>query len=107
MQSVHPNAVAVSGGPFQALSAALDREATLGYVLVAPVLIILVGLVAYPLLYAVQLSMMDKTIGGEGKFVGLQTIIGLWDRNLYRQTLRNTLVFTAGGLWMFEILIEG
>jgi multiple sugar transport system permease protein len=75
---------------------ALDREATLGYVLVAPVVIILLGLVAYPLLYAVQLSLMDKTIGGEGKFVGLQTIVGLWDSNLYRQTLRNTLVFTAG-----------
>ena len=54
MQSVQPNAVAVtrprSGGPFQALSVALDREATLGYVLVAPVVIILLALVAYPLL---------------------------------------------------------
>src|SRR5436190_5350309 len=101
MQSVRPTAAAVAtrpatGGPFQALSAALDRESTLGYVLVAPVIIILLGLVAYPLLYAVQLSLMDKTIGAEGKFVGLQTIVGLWDSDLYRQTLRNTLVFTAG-----------
>jgi len=94
------SAVAVArpraGGPLHALSAALDHEATLGYVLVAPVIIILLGLVAYPLLYAVQLSLMDKTIGAEGKFVGLQTIVGLWDSDLYRQTLRNTLVFTAG-----------
>ena len=83
MQSVHPNVVSAtrpaSGGPFQALSAALDRESTLGYVLVAPVIIILVGLVAYPLAYAIQLSMMDKTIGADGKFVGLQTIMS---RNL-------------------------
>src|SRR3954466_9748725 len=85
-----------AGGPLQALSAALDREATLGYVLVAPVIVIRLGLVAYPLLYAIQLSLMDKTIGAEGKFVGLQTIVGLWDSNLYRQTLRNTIVFTAG-----------
>ena len=89
-----------SGGPLAALSAALDREATLGYVLVAPVIIILVGLVAYPLLYAIQLSFMDKTIGSEGKFVGLQTILGLWDSSLYRQTLRNTIVFTAGATVM-------
>jgi multiple sugar transport system permease protein len=105
MQSVRPTAAAVAtrpatGGPFQALSAALDREATLGYVLVAPVIIILVGLVAYPLAYAVQLSLMDKTIGADGKFVGLQTIIGLWDSSLYRQTLRNTLVFTTGATVM-------
>jgi multiple sugar transport system permease protein len=85
-----------AGGPLHALSVALDNERTLGYVLVAPVVIILLGLVAYPLLYAIELSLMDKTIGGEGKFVGLQTIIGLWDSNLYRQTLRNTIVFTAG-----------
>src|SRR5215217_8310906 len=118
MQSVHPNAdggtgrgaaaLAVvrprSGGPLQALSVALDHEATLGYVLVAPVIIILLGLVAYPLLYAIQLSLMDKTIGAEGKFVGLQTILGLWDSNLYRQTLRNTLVFTAGATVMKLLL---
>ncbi|MCC6178149.1 MAG: sugar ABC transporter permease [Chloroflexi bacterium] len=88
------------GGPFQALSTALDHEATLGYVLVAPVVLILLGLVAYPLFYAIQLSLMDRTIGGEGKFVGLQTIVGLWDSSLYRQTLRNTLIFTAGATVM-------
>src|SRR3954449_8465453 len=106
MQSVRPTAAAVAvtrpapGGPLQALSAALDRETTLGYVLVAPVIIILLGLVAYPLAYAFQLSLMDKTIGADGKFVGLQTILGLWDSNLYRQTLRNTLVFTSGATIM-------
>src|SRR3954471_6984861 len=89
-----------AGGPLHALSAALDHEATLGYVLVAPVIIILLGLVAYPLAYAIQLSLMDKTIGADGKFVGLQTIIGLWDSSLYRQTLRNTLVFTSGATIM-------
>jgi multiple sugar transport system permease protein len=84
------------GGLLHAISVALDREHVLGYVLVAPVIIILVGLVAYPFLYAIQLSLMDRTIGGEGKFVGLQTILGLWDSSLYRQTLRNTVVFTVG-----------
>ncbi|MFN8526643.1 MAG: sugar ABC transporter permease [Chloroflexota bacterium] len=74
----------------------LDNERNLGYTLVAPVIFILVGLVAYPLFYAIQLSMMDRTIGGEGKFVGLQTVLGLWDSSLYIQTLRNTVVFTAG-----------
>ena len=90
-----------AGGPFQALSAALDREATLGYVLVAPVIIILRRRWwRTRSLYALQLSMMDKTIGGEGKFVGLQTIVGLWDSSLYRQTLRNTIVFTTGATIM-------
>jgi multiple sugar transport system permease protein len=89
-------AVRTGGGPLHALSVALDRERTLGYVLVAPVILILLGLVAWPLLYAVQLSLMDRTIGGEGQFVGLATITGLWDNAVYRQTVRNTLIFTAG-----------
>lgn len=115
MQSVRANAggpagggtvvaSSASGGPLAALSSALDRESTLGYVLVAPVIIILVGLVAYPLLYAVQLSFMDKTIGADGKFVGLQTILGLWDSNLYRQTLRNTIIFTVAATVMKVVI---
>src|SRR5688500_10020396 len=100
MQSAQLNvgrtASRAQGGLLHTISVALDREHVLGYVLVAPVIIILVGLVAYPFLYAIQLSLMDRTIGGEGNFVGLQTILGLWDSSLYRQTLRNTVVFTVG-----------
>src|SRR5215217_3705018 len=102
MQSVREDVGGPSGGG--ASGVALAREATLGYVLVAPVIVILLGFVAYPLLYAIQLSLMDKTIGGEGKFVGLQTILGLWDSNLYQQTLRNTLIFTAGATVMKLLL---
>ena len=85
-----------AGGPLHTLAVALDNEQTLGYVLVAPVVLILLGLVAYPLFYALQLSLMDRSIGSEGKFVGLATILGLWDNQVYRQTVRNTLIFTAG-----------
>ena len=78
------------------LSAALDREETLGYVLVAPVVLILLVLVAYPFFYAIQISLTDRTIGNPGRFVGLDTILNLWQNGIYRQTLRNTLIFTAG-----------
>ncbi len=85
-----------SGGLARSISVALDREETLGYVLVAPVVLILLGLVAYPFCYAIYLSLTDRTIGAEGRFVGLQTILGLWENQIYRQTVRNTLIFTAG-----------
>ena len=83
-------------GSLQALSVALDREEVLGYVLVAPVVLILLVLVAYPFFYAIQLSLTNRTIGNPGQFVGLDTILGLWQNGIYRQTLRNTLIFTAG-----------
>ena len=100
MQSVDIGATAAApprrAGALERLSAALDREETLGYVLVAPVVLILLVLVAYPFFYAIQISLTDRTIGNPGRFVGLDTILNLWQNGIYRQTLRNTLIFTAG-----------
>ena len=31
-----------------------------------------------------------------GRFVGLANFRNLWDNQIYRQTLRNTIVFTVG-----------
>ncbi|MDP8924919.1 MAG: sugar ABC transporter permease [Chloroflexota bacterium] len=93
---MHPVAARERGGVLHGLSAALEDERTLGYALVAPVVLILLGLVAYPLFYAIQLSLMDRTLGNEGKFVGFDTILGLWNNSIYRQALRNTIIFTIG-----------
>jgi multiple sugar transport system permease protein len=73
-----------------------DNEQALGWILMAPVVIILVGLVGYPFCMALWLSMTDKTIGNPGNFVGLQNLINLSQSSLYQQALRNTIVFTAG-----------
>jgi multiple sugar transport system permease protein len=78
------------------LAAAFDNEATLGYLLMAPVVLILVGLVGYPFVMALWLSLTDKTIGNPGNFVGFQNLVNLWQSSLYQQAVRNTIVFTAG-----------
>lgn len=78
------------------LSQLLDREDVLGYVLVAPVVIIVLGLVGYPFVLALLLSLTDKTIGAPAHFIGLQNFAQLWRDPIYRQTVRNTFVFTAG-----------
>ena len=78
------------------LADVFDNEQALGWILMAPVVIILVGLVGYPFCMALWLSMTDKTIGNPGNFVGLQNLINLSQSSLYQQALRNTIVFTAG-----------
>lgn len=82
--------------PIDRLAAALDDEQTLGYVLMAPVVIILLALVAYPFSRAVWLSLTNATIGEPGEFVGLQNLVNLWRNSIYQQAVRNTIVFTAG-----------
>ena len=52
-------------------SRARQQEAFQGYLLVVPILILFAGLVVYPFFNAIWLSMTDKLIGTEGKFVGL------------------------------------
>ena len=52
--------------------ARLDSPRVLGYVLIAPAAVILLGLLAYPLLLGGWLSMTSATLGNPGEFVGLQ-----------------------------------
>lgn len=49
----------------------LGHDWRLGYGLTIPVVIIIVGLIAYPLGYSVWLSLQDVKLGGQGTFVGL------------------------------------
>jgi multiple sugar transport system permease protein len=48
----------------------LGRDWRLGYALSAPVFLVIVGLIAYPLGYSVWLSLQDVKVGAPGTFVG-------------------------------------
>lgn len=76
----------------------LDREDVLGYLLVAPVVLLVIGLIGYPFVLALFLSLTDKTIGSPAHFIGLDNFSRLANDSIYRQTVRNTLIFTAGSL---------
>jgi multiple sugar transport system permease protein len=92
-----PRAVGLARLPFAgAVGRALDNEQILGYLLVAPVVLLLLGLVAYPFVIAVSMAMTDRTIGNPGKFIGLTNIQRLLQDSIYRQAVHNTVIYTAG-----------
>ena len=74
----------------------LDQEQTLAWLLVGPLVLLLLGLVAYPFAVAVQFALSDRTLAEPGRFVGLANVWNLWDNQIYRQTLWNTIVYTFG-----------
>ena len=78
------------------LARALDNEQVLGYLLVAPVVLLLLALVAYPFAISVSMALTDRTIGNPGHFIGLTNIQRLLRDSIYLQTLHNTLIYTAG-----------
>lgn len=80
----------------------LGRDWALGYALVAPVFLIIIGLVAYPLGYSVWLSLQDIKVGGQGTFVGLNNYYKiLFDSEArihasFWASLRITVIYVAG-----------
>jgi multiple sugar transport system permease protein len=74
------------------------RHISLGVGLVAPVIIYLVLVQAYPLFSALATSLTDKRIGTDGTFIGFQNYADLIDDPIFRQTVRNSLLFTFGAI---------
>jgi multiple sugar transport system permease protein len=82
----------------------LGRDWKLGYALLLPVLVVIFGLVAYPLGYSVWLSLQDVKVGAPGTFVGLDNYYKiLFDteariHDSFWASLRITFLYVAGAL---------
>jgi multiple sugar transport system permease protein len=101
-----PTSTVASGGaaPRWRLADLLEQERILGPVLVGPAVLLLLALVAYPFVVAIGYAVSDRTLADPGEFVGLENFVNLFDNQIYRQTLRNTFVFTAGSVTIRVVL---
>jgi multiple sugar transport system permease protein len=72
-----------------------QRSSLLGYLLVTPVLACLPLLVVYPFLFAIWISFTDRTVGAEGRWVGLANYAHLLGQPSFRATVWNTLVLVG------------
>ena len=71
----------------------LERESSLGLLLMLPGTLLLVIFMAYPFFLGLWLSLTDSMIGHAGRFVGLQNFIHLLGDSIFRQTARNTFIY--------------
>ncbi len=85
------------GRPGLALPAASFWRGTevTGFLFVLPAVLLLGGLVAYPFCYALSLSLTSKQAGVAGQFVGLRNFTDLMQGEIFRRTVRNSLLFTG------------
>lgn len=72
----------------------LEKEWFLGYVLLAPAGVLMLGLIAYPFLVAMGFAVSDKLVGKPGHFVGLQNFITLLQWPVFVHTVLNSFIFT-------------
>ncbi|HEX6514492.1 MAG TPA: sugar ABC transporter permease [Nocardioidaceae bacterium] len=83
-------------GPGMPLSVRLRTDARLAaIVLLLPAVLILVGLLGYPLVLGVWLSLTNQTIGYPGSFVGLDNFVNLVQDPVFRTALFNTVLYTV------------
>ena len=58
--------------PRQRLLSGNARIKAFAYLLVAPAILLILGLVAYPFLFAIWVSFTDMVVGSAGNFVGFK-----------------------------------
>jgi multiple sugar transport system permease protein len=76
----------------------LLRDSTLGYIFLAPALLVIVGLVAYPFANAIVMTFQQKTAGAPGQFIGLRNYQELLANETFFRTVFNTAVYTGFGV---------
>ena len=94
------------------ISAWLENEAILGYVLMTPALLLIVVFIAYPFSLGVWLALTDKLVGKPAHFIGLRNFTHLFESQIFWGTVWNTVFFTFSatvlkavlGMWLAVLL---
>ena len=78
----------------------ISRLTVFAYVLVAPVVLLIVGLVAYPFLFAIWVSFTDMVVGSVGNFIGFKNFEYLAKTATFWSAIWNTvtIVLFSDGL---------
>lgn len=74
----------------------LEREKTLGPILMLPGALLLLVFMGYPFALGIWLSFTDTMLGRPGQFIGLKNFADLMTDSIYQQTFRNTFVYAVG-----------
>ncbi len=80
------------GGAVSAKSL-LERESSLGVILMLPGALLLIVFMAYPFFLGIWLSLTDSGIGRPGQYIGLRNFVDLLDDTIFHQTTRNTFIY--------------
>jgi len=73
----------------------LGRDWTIGIPFVLPTVFLCVGLIGYPVVFAIYLSFTTKIAGRPEQWVGLQNYVTLWSDSAYRQAVWTTVYYTV------------
>jgi multiple sugar transport system permease protein len=73
----------------------LGPDWTIGIPFVLPVVILCVGLIGYPVVFAFYLSLTTKVAGMPERFIGFDNYVSLWNDASYRSSVLITVLYTV------------
>jgi len=71
----------------------LERESSLGIILMLPGALVLMVFMAYPFFLGIWLSLTDSMIGQMGEYIGFRNFADLLTDSIFHQTAWNTMVY--------------
>ena len=74
------------------MQALLRRKSTIAFIMTIPLLIIILGLVVWPSLYSIYLSMLNKRMT---KFVGIDNFLFLLKRETFQMVIFQSVFFAV------------
>lgn len=75
-----------------------------GYAFVLPAAAIILGLVGYPIVKAMILSLSDAQVGESGHFIGLANYVALLHNSVFVKALGNAVLFTVVSVTLKTVL---
>ena len=86
-------------GTRQKLRRFFGRDAGLGYLMLVPLVVFVIGMLAYPFFYALYLSFTKKILGQAPIFIGLANYIELLTQALrFRKVAINSVVYALSAV---------
>jgi ABC-type sugar transport system permease subunit len=76
------------------LKSLLGSDYRLGFLFIAPIVVLVIALVAYPFVYAIYLSLTMKLVGLPPVFVGLENYVRLSQDGFFQRAVYNSFLFT-------------
>jgi multiple sugar transport system permease protein len=72
----------------------LGRDWSIGIPFILPTVLLCIGLIGYPVIYALYLSLTTKIAGRPEQFIGFANYISLWNDSNYRAAVWVTVYYT-------------
>jgi len=87
-------APAAARGWYKASQTLFGRDWSLGWLFVLPTVLLLFGLIGYPFVRALYLSLFNVVGVRQGNFVGFQNYVNLWSDDFFTRAIVTTISFT-------------